>query len=187
MKNIICFIFFLLINIDKCISQRVIDVPFINDEKIKLDGFLDEKEWKDSKKLSLDYETEPGYNTKPIVETEGYIQYSENYIYVAFRAKTNEPVRAAVRKRDDLGSLGNDLIGISIDTYGDGRNNIFIGCNPLGSQLDVRILNSLTEEGRYDLAYDLEFESIGVIGDNEYFEHNVDEDRVCCIKLSRCG
>ena len=169
MKNIICIIFFLLININKCISQRVIDVPFINDEKIKLDGFLDEKEWEDSKKLSLDYETEPGYNTKPIVETEGYIQYSENYIYVAFRAKTNEPVRAAVRKRDDLGSLGNDLIGISIDTYGDGRNNIFIGCNPLGSQLDVRILNSLTEEGRYDLAYDLEFESIGVIGDNEYF------------------
>ena len=169
MKNIICIIFFLLININKCISQRVIDVPFINDEKIKLDGFLDEKEWKDSKKLSLDYETEPGYNTKPIVETEGYIQYSQNYIYVAFRAKTNEPVRAAVRKRDDLGSLGNDLIGISIDTYGDGRNNIFIGCNPMGSQLDVRILNSLTEEGRYDLAYDLEFESIGVIGDNEYF------------------
>ena len=39
----------------------------------------------------------------------------------------------------------------------------------MGSQLDVRILNSLTEEGRYDLAYDLEFESIGVIGDNEYF------------------
>ena len=57
MKNIICIIFFLLININKCISQRVIDVPFINDEKIKLDGFLDEKEWEDSKKLSLDYET----------------------------------------------------------------------------------------------------------------------------------
>ena len=25
------------------------------------------------------------------------------------------------------------------------------------------------EEQRYDLAYDLEYESIGVIGDNEYF------------------
>ena len=46
-------------------------------------------------------------------------------------AKTNEPVRAAVRKRDDMGSLGNDLIGISIDTYGDGRNNVFIGSDTL--------------------------------------------------------
>ena len=151
------------------ISQKIIDVPFTTDDKITIDGILEKSEWQKSEKLSLDFETEPGYNTTPIVETVGFIQYSENFLYVAFHAKTNEPVRAAVRKRDDMGSLGNDLIGISIDTYGDGRNNVFIGSNPLGSQIDVRIMNSLTEEGRYDLAYDLEYESIGVIGDNEYF------------------
>ncbi|MFL2990843.1 MAG: hypothetical protein ACJZZ7_03190 [Cytophagales bacterium] len=150
-------------------SQRIIDVPFTSDDKISIDGILEQKEWENSEKLSLNFETEPGYNTTPVVETVGFIQYSENFLYVAFHAKTNEPVRAAIRKRDDMGSLGNDLIGISIDTYGDGRNNVFIGSNPLGSQIDVRILNSLTDEGRYDLAYDLEYESIGVIGDNEYY------------------
>ena len=169
MKNGLYLISLLFFITNISFSQRVIDVPFIKDEQINLDGILDKSEWESSEKLNLDYETEPGYNIKPIVETVGYIQYSENYLYVAFHAKTNEPVRAAVRKRDDMGSLGNDLIGISIDTYGDGRNNVFIGCNPLGSQIDVRILNSLTDEGRYDLAYDLEYESIGVIGDNEYY------------------
>ena len=169
MKKYFCLIILLFLFSFESISQKIIDVPFTTDDKITIDGILEKSEWQKSEKLSLDFETEPGYNTTPIVETVGFIQYSENFLYVAFHAKTNEPVRAAVRKRDDMGSLGNDLIGISIDTYGDGRNNVFIGSNPLGSQIDVRIMNSLTEEGRYDLAYDLEYESIGVIGDNEYF------------------
>lgn len=169
MKKYFCLIILSFLFSFESISQKIIDVPFTTDDKITIDGILEKSEWQKSEKLSLDFETEPGYNTTPIVETVGFIQYSENFLYVAFHAKTNEPVRAAVRKRDDMGSLGNDLIGISIDTYGDGRNNVFIGSNPLGSQIDVRIMNSLTEEGRYDLAYDLEYESIGVIGDNEYF------------------
>ena len=169
MKKYFCLIILSFLFSFESISQKIIDVPFTSDDKISIDGILEKREWQNSEKLSLDFETEPGYNTTPIVETVGFIQYSENFIYVAFHAKTNEPVRAAVRKRDDMGSLGNDLIGISIDTYGDGRNNVFIGSNPLGSQIDVRILNSLTDEGRYDLAYDLEYESVGVIGDNEYF------------------
>lgn len=169
MKKCFCLIILLFLSPFESISQKIIDVPFISDDKISIDGILEQREWQNSEKLSLDFETEPGYNTIPVVETVGFIQYSENFIYVAFHAKTNEPVRAAIRKRDDMGSLGNDLIGISIDTYGDGRNNVFIGSNPLGSQIDVRILNSLTDEGRYDLAYDLEYESVGVIGDNEYF------------------
>jgi hypothetical protein len=169
MKKYFCLIILSFLFSFESISQKIIDVPFTSDDKISIDGILEKREWQNSEKLSLNFETEPGYNTTPVVETVGFIQYSENFIYVAFHAKTNEPVRAAVRKRDDMGSLGNDLIGISIDTYGDGRNNIFIGSNPLGSQIDVRILNSLTDEGRYDLAYDLEYESVGVIGDNEYF------------------
>lgn len=169
MKKYFCLIILSFLFSFESISQKIIDVPFTSDDKISIDGILEKREWQNSEKLSLDFETEPGYNTTPVVETVGFIQYSENFIYVAFHAKTNEPVRAAVRKRDDMGSLGNDLIGISIDTYGDGRNNVFIGSNPLGSQIDVRILNSLTDEGRYDLAYDLEYESVGVIGDNEYF------------------
>jgi hypothetical protein len=169
MKKYFCLIILSFLFSFESISQKIIDVPFTSDDKISIDGILEKREWQNSEKLSLDFETEPGYNTTPVVETVGFIQYSENFIYVAFHAKTNEPVRAAVRKRDDMGSLGNDLIGISIDTYGDGRNNVFIGSNPLGSQIDVRILNSLTDEGRYDLAYDLEYESVGVIGENEYF------------------
>ena len=169
MKNGLFLISLLFFITNISFSQRVVDVPFIKDEQINLDGILDKGEWESSEKLNLDNETEPGYNIKPIVETVGFIQYSEKNLYVAFHAKTNEEVRAALRKRDDLGAFSDDLIGISLDPYGDGRNNIFMGSNPLGSQIDVRVLNTISEEQRYDFAYDLEYESAGTVGENEYF------------------
>ena len=169
MKNGLYLFTLIFFSTNISFSQRVIYVPFIKDEKIKIDGILDKGEWESSEKLNLDNETEPGYNIKPIVETVGYIQYSENNLYVAFHAKTNEEVRASLRKRDDLAAFSDDLIGITIDPYGDGRNNIFMGSNPLGSQIDLRLLNKISEEQRYDFAYDLEYESAGVVGENEYF------------------
>ena len=119
-------------------------------------------------KIDFNYETQPGYNTKPIVETSGYILYSDYYIYLRFDAKTRETVRASVRKRDDFGIFNDDIIGFLVDTYGDGRNNLFIGSNPYGSQMDVRVLNSIMEESRYEISYDIEYESSGSISGNSY-------------------
>ena len=162
-------IVFLPFSINFTYSQRVFEPKKISDSEIKYDGIIEKNEWKDATKVELDNETEPGYNTKPIVNTIGYILYSDEYIYIGFHAKTNESVRASIRKRDDMGIFNDDLVGFDIDTYGDGRNNIFIGSNPYGSQFDVRILNSVSEEGRYDISYDLEYESKGSIGNNEYY------------------
>ena len=91
------------------------------------------------------------------------------FIYLAFDAETKENVRASVRKRDDFGIFNDDVIGFNIDTYGDGRNNIFIASNPYGSQVDVRVLNEVEEEKRYQISYDLEYESVGAIKGNRYY------------------
>ena len=141
----------------------------ISDTKIKIDGIIDSNEWENAIKIELDNETEPGYNIDPIVKTSGYILYSDYHIYLRFESETKETVRASIRKRDDFGIFNDDVIGISIDTYGDGRNNLFIGSNPYGSQVDVRVMNALQEESRYDLSFDLEYESAGSISGNSYF------------------
>ena len=94
--------------------------------------------------------------------------YSESHIYIRFKAETKEAVRASIRKRDDPGVFNDDVIGFDIDTYGDGRNNLFIGSNAYGSQVDVRVINSIQEETRYDLSFDLEYESSGSISGNSY-------------------
>ena len=94
--------------------------------------------------------------------------YSEYHVYLRFEAETKETVRASIRKRDDTGIFNDDIVGFDIDTYGDGRNNLFIGSNAYGSQVDVRVMNALQEESRYDMSFDLEYESAGSIIGNSY-------------------
>ena len=140
-------------------AQKTYEPLKISDDLISIDGVINQEEWEKALKIDFNYEIQPGYNTKPIVETSGYILYSDYYIYLRFDAKTRETVRASVRKRDDFGIFNDDIIGFLVDTYGDGRNNLFIGSNPYGSQMDVRVLNSIMEESRYEISYDIEYES----------------------------
>ncbi len=149
-------------------SQNLYKPHKIIDNKITVDGIIDSVEWIGATEINLNFETSPGYNTKPIVETKAFILYSDYNIYLRIHAKTKEMVRASIRKRDDMGIFNDDVVGFVIDTYGDGRNNLFIGSNPYGSQVDVRILNSIQEESRYNISYDIEFESSGTISTNSY-------------------
>ena len=161
-------ILFLSIIFYQSLAQNIYEPLKISENIISIDGIIDQKEWDKAVKIELNYETQPGYNIKPIVETTGYMIYSDYHIYLRFDAKTRETVRASVRKRDDNGIFNDDIIGIVIDTYGDGRNNLFIGSNPYGSQMDVRVLNSIMEQSRYDISYDIEYESAGSINGNSY-------------------
>ena len=113
-------------------AQKTYEPLKISDDLISIDGVINQEEWEKALKIDFNYEIQPGYNTKPIVETSGYILYSDYYIYLRFDAKTRETVRASVRKRDDFGIFNDDIIGFLVDTYGDGRNNLFIGSNPYG-------------------------------------------------------
>jgi len=158
---------FLLLTVS-ALGQEIHVPKKISDTKIKIDGIIDPKEWEGAIKVELDNETEPGYNIKPIVNTTGYILYSDYHVYLRFEAETKETVRASIRKRDDTGIFNDDIIGFDIDTYGDGRNNLFIGSNAYGSQVDVRVMNALQESSRYDMSFDLEYESAGSINGNSY-------------------
>ena len=162
------FLLFLLFFSFYSEAQKTYEPLKISDDLISIDGVINQEEWEKALKIDFNYEIQPGYNTKPIVETSGYILYSDYYIYLRFDAKTRETVRASVRKRDDFGIFNDDIIGFLVDTYGDGRNNLFIGSNPYGSQMDVRVLNSIMEESRYEISYDIEYESSGSISGNSY-------------------
>ncbi|PDH42681.1 MAG: hypothetical protein CND83_01565 [Rhodothermaeota bacterium MED-G19] len=167
MRNFFTGFFLILITIS-ALGQEVHSPIKISENKIKIDGIIDPVEWEGSIKIELDNETEPGYNIKPIVSTNGYILYSDYHVYLRFEAETKETVRASIRKRDDNGIFNDDIVGFDIDTYGDGRNNLFIGSNAYGSQVDVRVMNALQEESRYDMSFDLEYESAGSISGNSY-------------------
>ena len=110
-------------------AQKTYEPLKISDDLISIDGVINQEEWEKALKIDFNYEIQPGYNTKPIVETSGYILYSDYYIYLRFDAKTRETVRASVRKRDDFGIFNDDIIGFLVDTYGE--TEIFYNLNKI--------------------------------------------------------
>ena len=49
-------------------------------------------------------------------------------------------------QRDDMNMLNDDFIALRFDTFRDARNNIVLGVNALGSQLDARQINEISED-----------------------------------------
>ena len=161
------FILFLIINTLK--AQDSYDLIKSEPNSIIIDGKINKEEWKNAKIVDLDLEIEPNYNTKANVKTTGYITYSDNYLFVAFYAYGNPSnIRSAIRQRDDYGMWNDDVVLIRFDTYRDARNNILLASNPFGSQYDVKGIDALTDEERYDGSFNINYESSGTIVEDGY-------------------
>ncbi len=135
------------------------------DGDIRIDGTLDDDAWFSALRIELDYENDPGENTAAPVRTVAWLIEDGNSLYVAFEAYDPEPkrIRAWLRDRDSLGS--NDYVGISLDTYDDGRRAFEFMVNPLGVQLD-RLFDDVTNNN--DAAWDATWDSAGRIREGGY-------------------
>ena len=141
----------------------------IDQNKFNIDGVISEDEINKAKILEIIYEAEPGLNTTPSQETTGYITYSDKYLYVALKAK-RERVIAPLTTRDNSALFRGDFAGITIDSYGDARNNILLISNPSGSQTDgIRLPGTSFGGGlNINLNINFDFQSSGSITDEGY-------------------
>ena len=135
-----------------------------------LDGVLSDSELKDAFPIEIIYEHTPGYNTLPSYKTTGYVNYSDEFVYIAFKAYRDEVV-ASILSRDNFSLFSEDYVNIHIDTYGDARNNLGFSANIYGSQNDgVRVESS--GFGRQDSGWSLdpnfEWKSLGRLTDFGY-------------------
>lgn len=129
-----------------------------------IDGIISDDEWNNAIEVDLDYEVNPGNNISPKEKTKVFIVYSDTHLYIGFKAYANpKEVRASIRSRDDLGMISDDFIIVAFDTYGDSRNNYLLLANAFGSQLDARAVNAITDEDRYDINFNVDFETKGNI------------------------
>ena len=126
-----------------CFSQNEVLNLIKTDESVfNLDGILSEEELNNSFPIEIIYEHTPGYNTEPSYKTTGYVNYSEEFVYIAFKAYRDEVV-ASILSRDNFSLFSEDYVNIHIDTYGDARNNLGFSANIYGSQNDgVRVESS---------------------------------------------
>ena len=163
-------IFFLLSSIYCFSQQTILDLIKTQDSDFILDGILSESELKNAFPIEIIYEHTPGYNTTPSYKTTGYVNYSEEFVYIAFRAYRDQVV-ASIHSRDNFSLYSEDYVNIHIDTYGDARNNLGFSTNLFGSQSDgVRVESS--GFGRQDSGWSLdpnfEWDSLGRLTDFGY-------------------
>jgi len=117
-------------------STQEIEIPYF-DQKISIDGRMNEKIWQQARKIELNIETSPANNKPAPVKTTAYLFENGTHLYIAFDAKDPNPqnIRAFYRDRDKI--FADDNVGINIDPSNK-RNLAFeFFSNALGVQLDL--------------------------------------------------
>ena len=164
------FLCFILFN-TFCFSQdQLLNLVKTSATEFNLDGALSESELKNASELDIIYEHLPGYNTDPSYKTVGYVNYSDEFIYIAFKAYRDEVV-ASIHSRDNSSLFSDDFVNIHLDTYGDARNNIGLTANLYGSQADgIRVESSGfgSRDSGWSLDANFDYESLGRLTDFGY-------------------
>jgi hypothetical protein len=107
-------------------------------------------------KVSGFKQREPGDGTDATVETDVYVSYDAKHLYAVYICRDDpSKVRANLSKRESI--MGDDLVGLILDTYNDGRRAYMFLVNPMGIQMD-----GVTTEGQNDdYSYDTVWTSEG--------------------------
>ncbi|WP_299271023.1 DUF5916 domain-containing protein [uncultured Psychrosphaera sp.] len=124
-------------------ASTIINVPKTQ-QRIKVDGHMDEDIWKNALKIDLNNVTWPYENTRSPVKTEAYVIENGHTLYVAFKAFDPHPEKIRARLTDRDNNWGDDRVAIKIDTYNDNALAYQFFINPLGTQSDV-LENELTK------------------------------------------
>jgi hypothetical protein len=134
-----------------------------SDAPIALDGKLDDAAWQTAAKIDRFYETSPGDNTPPKVNTIAYVMYDARYFYIGIRADDPDAkhIRAPFVDRD--GVIGtDDNIAIFLDTRNDKRSAMELRVSPRGIQADG-IFNDAN--GSEDFSPDFYYDTAASIDD----------------------
>lgn len=134
------------------------------DQEIKIDGVLDEPAWQGALIVGLGFETRPGENVKPPVETECRLLYSKSHLYYSCHAY-DDPKQIVARLSDRDQAQTDDTVGIAIDPFDSQNRSYVLDVNPLGVQNDRLYTEA---DGRSDPSWDAIWESAGKIVDDGF-------------------
>ena len=150
-------------------QETTLTLSKIDQNNFNIDGIISDNEITNAKILEIIYEVQPGLNSIPSQETVGYITYSDRYLYVGIKAN-RERIIAPLTTRDNDALWRGDFAGITIDSYGDARNNIILVSNPSGSQTDGIRLPGTSFGGGPNVNFNVnfDFKSSGRITDEGY-------------------
>ena len=126
------------------------------EEKIKIDGILDEKVWQTPPIKKKFITVRPSYGYELPMDTLVWVAYDMQNLYFAFRCLDPEPekIKTTITKRDNI--LAEDWVAVSVDALGNGQTGYVLFVNPSGVQADALTTSVHSDE---DWAPDYVWES----------------------------
>jgi hypothetical protein len=92
---------------------------------------------------------EPGDGVPASQPTEAYLSYDSQHLYAVFLCRDDpSKVRANLTRREAI--MGDDVAGVIVDTYNDGRRAYLFLVNPLGIQMDGVSTEGQDDDYSYD-------------------------------------
>jgi hypothetical protein len=122
-----------------------------------LEDYLDGVPRPDEVAVTQFFQREPGDGVPASQQTDAYLSYDSQNLYVIFVARDAEPrrVRANMTKREAI--FGDDIVGVVLDTFHDRHRGYEFLVNPLGIQID----GMFTEGQSDDMSFDTVWHSEG--------------------------
>jgi hypothetical protein len=116
------------------------------EEPLVLDGRLDDPVYGRVPAVSDFVQQEPHEGDPATEETELWVFYDDEKVYIAARCWDSQPSRMVVNemRRDNDNIYRNENLSVILDTFYDRRNGLFFQTNPLGALRD----QAVTDEGQ---------------------------------------
>ena len=146
-----------------CADERpALRIPRVDQPPV-LEQYLDGSTEPPGARVTAFVQREPGDGVPASLPTTAYLSYDAQHLYAVFVCKDDPvKVRARLTKREAI--MGDDVVGLIVDTYNDGRRAYMFLANPLGIQLD-----GVTTEGQDDdYSYDTLWSSNGRVTADGY-------------------
>ncbi len=159
------FFCLLLIAVFSCSVCAKLDVPFNVDHNVVIDGHISDKEWSHANRIDVNNVMRPFNNLPAPVNTTVSFFEDGQQLYILFEAYDSSPndIQARLVDRDLI--WGDDIVGVKIDTFNDGRLAYQFFANALGIQSDA-IQNEMT--GNESDSWNTIWQSQGKITEDGY-------------------
>ena len=148
---------FLLLFLCPLLAFSQADSPYkvsFTNEKIKIDGVLDEAVWQNIEPMGEFWQYFPSDTLKAQHRTEVKMTYDNKYVYVSAKCYTRNKKFVILSYRRDYRAGGNDNVTFIFDTFNDRTNAFLFGMNPLGVMREALLYNGATDNSFFSEFWD---------------------------------
>lgn len=140
--------------INKINKDYIIKVKKLNGD-IKVDGIIDENDWRQGQIVTLPYMVLPYDTGFAVARSEVMITYDDKAFYLGFVFHDTVPGKRPVESmRHDFNFTSNDNFMIYIDPFNDQTTGYSLGINAAGAQRDGSISNGNVNNTMWDCKWE---------------------------------